>query len=93
MILIFSYLAAMLSQSSSAKQEKNRIMETSGDNTVRRTQELIDDLSAGPDFIAAFDGDLFDSLVGRVVVEDAEHISFQMKNGLRLNERIERMKR
>ena len=91
--LFISRSNAISEQLRKAKQEKNRIMETSGDNTVRQTQELIDDLSAGPDFIAAFDGDLFDSLVGRVVVEDAEHISFQMKNGLRLNERIERMKR
>ena len=76
-----------------AKQEKNRIMETAGDETVQQTQELMDDLSTGPDFIETFDSDLFDALVDRIIVEDAEHISFQVKNGLRLREQVERMRR
>ena len=53
----------------------------------------MDNLSAGPDFIETFDSDLFDALVDKIIVEDAEHISFQVKNGLRLREQVERMRR
>ena len=91
--LFISRSNAIAEQLRKAKQEKNRIMETSGDDTVQQTQELIDVLAAGPDFIEAFDEDLFDALVDKVIMEDAEHISFQMKNGLRLREHVERMRR
>ena len=91
--LFISRSNAIAEQLCKAKQEKNRIMETAGDETLQQTQEMMEVLSAGPDFIDAFDGDLFDSLVDRIVVEDADNISFQMKNGLRLRETIERIKR
>ena len=91
--LFISRSNALAEQLRKAKQEKNHIMEISGDDTVQRTQELMDVISSGPDFIEAFDGDLFDNLIDRIVVEDAEHVIFQMKNGLKLKETIERMKR
>lgn len=91
--LFISRSNAIAEQLRKAKQEKNRIMETAGDETVQQTQELMDDLSTGPDFIETFDSDLFDALVDRIIVEDAEHISFQVKNGLRLREQVERMRR
>ena len=91
--LFISRSNAIAEQLRKAKQEKNRIMETSGDDMVQQTQELMDVLATGPDFIEAFDKDLFDALVDRIIVEDAEHISFQMKNGLRLREQVERMRR
>lgn len=91
--LFISRSNAIAEQLRKAKQEKNRIMETAGDETVQQTQEMMDNLSAGPDFIETFDSDLFDALVDRIIVEDAEHISFQVKNGLRLREQVERMRR
>ena len=91
--LFISRSNAIAEQLRKAKQEKNRIMETAGDETVQQTQELMEDLSTGPDFIETFDSDLFDALVDRIIVEDAEHISFQVKNGLRLREQAERMRR
>lgn len=84
---------AIAEQLQKAKQEKSRILEAEGDQTVQQTQELIDILADGPKSIDAFDADLYSSLVERIIVEDGEHISFQLKNGLRLKERIERMKR
>ena len=84
---------ALAEQIQKAKQEKSRILEAEGDQTVRQTQELIDILAEGPEYIDVFDADLYGSLVDRIIVEDRERISFQLKNGLRLKERIERMKR
>ena len=84
---------AIAEQLQKAKQEKSRILEAEGDQTVQQTQELIDILADGPKSIDAFDADLYSSLVERIIVKDGEHISFQLKNGLRLKERIERMKR
>ena len=91
--LFISRSNAIAEQLRKAKQEKNRIMETAGDETVQQTKELMDDLAAGPDFIESFDCGMFDALVDKIIVEDAEHISFRIKNGLRLSERVERMRR
>ena len=76
-----------------AKHEKSRIIEAEGDDTVRQTQEMIDVLAEGPDFIDQFDEDLFNDLIKRIIVEDGDHILFEMKNGMKLKETIERMKR
>lgn len=84
---------AIAEQLQKAKQEKSRILEAEGDQTIQQTQELINILDEGLESIDAFDADLYCSLVERIIVEDGEHISFQLKNGLRLKERIERMKR
>ena len=70
-----------------------KILYFKGPAKSQRAQELMDDLSTGPEFIETFDSDLFDALVDRIIVEDAEHISFQVKNGLRLREQVERMRR
>ena len=84
---------AIAEQLQKAKQEKSRILEAEGDQTVQQTQELIDILAESPAFIDTFDADLFSALVDRIIVEDGEHVSFQMKNGLRLKEWVERMRR
>ncbi len=42
---------AITDQLRKAKQEKSRILEAEGDNTLQLTQELIDELACGPDII------------------------------------------
>ena len=84
---------AIAEQLQKAKQEKSRILKAEGDHTVQQTQGLIDILADGPESIDAFDADLYSSMVDRIIVEDGDHISFQLKNGLRMKERIERMRR
>ena len=84
---------AIAEQLQKAKQEKSRILKAEGDHTVLQTQGLIDILADGPESIDTFDADLYSSLVDRIIVEDGDHISFQLKNGLRMKERIERMRR
>ena len=52
--------------------------------------DLLDTLESGPDFLDAFDRDLFGELVERVIVESSERVRFRLKNGLELAETIER---
>ncbi len=84
---------AITDQLRKAKQEKSRILEAEGDNTLQLTQELIDELACGPDIIDTFDADLFSALVDKIIVEDTEHIVFRLRNGLKLREKIERRSR
>ncbi len=84
---------AIAEQLRQAKLEKSRILEAEADDTVRQTQDMIDILACGPEFIESFDADLFSALVDKIIVEDGEHIAFRMKNGLRLAEKIEKRKR
>ena len=73
-----------------AKLEKERLLEAEGDETIAQTQELLDVLEAGPDFLVEFDAELFGELVDKIIVESNERIRFRLKNGLELAETIER---
>ena len=75
------------------KLKKERILHTEEDNTIQRTQELIDVLESGPDWLEAFDAELFSELVEEMVVEDNENLRFHLINGLEVMEPIERTKR
>ena len=72
------------------KQEKSRLLNEKGDDTIARTQELIETLDAGPDFLDAFDGELFGELVEKIIVESNELLRFRLKSGLELTEKMER---
>ena len=72
------------------KLQKERLMSCAADDTIPRTQDLIHTLEEGPDFLEAFDAELFSELIEKVIVEDNEHIRFRLKNGLELPETIER---
>lgn len=76
-----------------AKLEKSSILEAEGDQTVNQTQEMLDALTEGPMYIEAFNSELFQEFVDQIIVEDGEYIAFQLKNGLKLKETAERMKR
>ena len=73
-----------------AKLEKERFLEDEEDRTIQRTQELIEVLEAGPDFLDAFDGELFRELVDKIIVESNDRLRFRLVNGLELTEPIER---
>ena len=73
-----------------AKLEKERFLEAEEDQTLQQTQELIEALEAGPDFLDAFDGELFRELVDKIIVESNDHLRFRLVNGLELTEPIER---
>lgn len=74
----------------SAKLKKERLLVADGDSTIAQTQELIDILEAGPDFIDTFDAELFGELVDKIIVDSNEQLRFRLRNGLELAETIER---
>ena len=76
-----------------AKQEKERLLGASDNETIAQTQELIEIIDAGPDFLEEFDAELFGELIEKIIVESNERIRFRLKNGLELAETIERMVR
>ena len=75
------------------KLKKERILCAEEDNTIQRTQELMDILESGPDWLEAFDEELFSELVEKMIVEDNGTLRFRLINGLEVTEPIERTKR
>ena len=75
-----------------AKLKKFRILRSEDDQTVQRTQELLDILEDGPDLLMTFDEALFSELVETIIIQDNSTIRFRLINGLELPEHIERKK-
>ena len=73
-----------------AKLEKERLMDSENDEIITQTQELIETIDAGPEFLETFDEKLFVELVDKIIVESNERIRFRLRNGLELTETIER---
>ena len=73
-----------------AKLEKERFLESEEDQTIRQTQVLLEILETGPEFLEAFDEELFSELVAKIIVENNECLRFRLINGLELTEAIER---
>ena len=81
---------ALTEQLRSAKREKERLLDADGDTTIQDTREILDTIENGPDFLDAFDAELFGELIDKIIVESNVKIRFRLKNGLELPERIER---
>ena len=73
-----------------AKLEKERLLDAEEDETILQTQALLEALEDGPEFLEAFDGELFRELVEKIIVEDSECLRFRLINRLELTEPIER---
>ena len=54
---------------------------------------MLDVLESGPDWLDAFDEQLFSDLVEKIVVINNETLCFQLLNGLEVTEKIERTQR
>lgn len=68
-------------------------MDAESNTTAQQTQEIVELLENGPDFLDTFDTELFGELIDKIIVESNDSIRFRMKNGLELRERIERTMR
>lgn len=73
-----------------AKQAKGRRLDAEEDQTIARTQHLLNILDDAPEFLETFDGELFGELVDKIIVESNERLRFRLINGLELTENIER---
>ncbi len=73
-----------------AKQEKEKVLGSENDDTLSKTQELLELLETMPEFLPDFDEDIFAALVDRITVDSNGVIRFQLINGLKLRESIER---
>lgn len=73
-----------------AKQKKEKLLQQEDDDLIVKTRWIMEALEQGPDFLDAFDGELFCELVERIIVESNTKIRFRLKNGLDLPENIER---
>lgn len=73
-----------------AKQKKEKLLMQEDDDLVVNTRWIMEALEQGPDFLDAFDGELFCELVERIIVESNTRIRFRLKNGLELPEDTER---
>ena len=75
------------------KLQKEHILRSEEDHTIQQTQDLLDVLESGPDWLDAFDEQLFSDLVEKIVVINNETLCFQLLNGLEVTEKIERTQR
>ena len=73
-----------------AKLEKDRILGADHDDTIPRTRELMETLETLPEFLPAFDGEIFTDLVDGITADSGNILRFRLKNGLELTERVER---
>lgn len=91
--LFISRRNGLAEQLRAVKLEKERLLADEEDQTLQQTQELLDVLASGPDFLDTFDGELFHELVERIIVENGQRLRFRLINGLELTEVIERTAR
>ena len=75
------------------KLQKERILRSEEDHTIQQTQDMLDVLESGPDWLDDFDEQLFSDLVEKIVVVDNEKLCFRLLNGLEVTEKIERTQR
>ncbi len=73
-----------------AKQKKEQLLADGDDDTLPRTRELLETLETLPEFLPAFDGEIFTDLVERITAEGDGTLRFRLKNGLELTETTER---
>lgn len=71
-----------------ARQEKERILGSERDDTIPKTQKLLEMLETMPEFLPAFDGGIFNDLVERITVDGTSVLRFRLNNGLELTEHI-----
>jgi len=75
------------------KLQKERILRSEEDHTIQQTQDMLDVLEGGPDWMDDFDEQLFSDLIEKIVVINNEKLCFRLLNGLEVTEKIERTQR
>ena len=73
-----------------AKAEKEKQLNTPSDMTAMKTQEMLEMLGNGPEYLERFDAELFGELVEKIIIESNDSVRFVLKNELEVRESIER---
>ena len=73
-----------------AKAEKEKQLNTQSDMTAMKTQEMLETLGNGPEYLERFDAELFGELVEKIIIESNDSVRFVLKNELEVQESIER---
>ena len=60
------------------------------DDTIEKTEQILEILETGPSFLDNFDEELLHELVDKVMIDSNIQIRFRLINGLELLETIER---
>ena len=92
---IAKYGSAVLSfdmTDSTGSVRVSRFLRAEDDQTIQRTQELLDILEEGPDLLMTFDGALFSELVEKITIQNNSTAIFRLINGLEIPEHFERRK-
>jgi hypothetical protein len=63
------------------------------DEIVDATENIIDIIGDAPEIITEFDNAVFEGIIEKIMARSQEEITFILKNGLRLNEKIAKIKR
>ncbi len=79
---------ALARQLREIKRQKERILDSDSDDTIARTQDMVEVMDNGPDFIERIDPELYHGLVEQIKVVDNDHFVIQLKNGLELPETL-----
>lgn len=79
---------ALARQLREIKRQKERILDSDSDDTIARTQDMVEVLDNGPDFIERIEPELYHGLVEQIKVVDNDHFVVQLKNGLELPETL-----
>lgn len=80
-------------QMQAAKQERERLIGTEHDDTIQKTEELMEALDCMPEYLPDFDGEIFNDLIVKIKATKDSSLIFQLKNGLELIEQVERRSR
>ena len=72
------------------KLQKERLLKAESSNAEQLTRELVATIAESPDFLDGFDAELFGELIDQVIIKDDFHVIFRLRNGLELQETIER---
>lgn len=71
-----------------AKKQKMCCMKSEVDETILATKVILENLDDGPDYMEAFDEELFCELVEKIIVDSNDQVRFCLKNGWILTEKL-----
>ena len=80
----------LVEQLRNAKKQKETLLKREDNDIIEKTKCLREVFLDGPEYLDAFDEELFCELVDKIIVESNTRIRFRLTNGLELPESIER---